>query len=277
MLRPGQSTPTDRQAVALCIPLFHDQQEELLCAMLLAATSQQPAHAMYEAWNNWGPGHLPSLGALVITSERPSPADTLLVAFNAMLLGAAVGRAVLPKALQGVTALARDAGIHGDYVPGRGMATHGPLAVTRSTVADVPAQCSRRSRCSDGDHEPPEDPAMPSGSTGVDGAAKPKQRHVLQDVATLVYQDPLLEELYMQQRVGRAVHVRHGIVVACFVLATLGLCRAGHWSSLAMLLPATISMVAATTATLRGQWYADQHVPRGCCSPDTGACASAAS
>ena len=265
ILRPGQSSPTDHPAVALCIPIFHDKDEELLCAMLLAATSKQTAHTMFEAWSNWGPGRLLPLGAIIITMQRPVPADSLLVTCNALLLGATVGSAILPKALQRITAAARDAGIDGDYVPGRGMVTQRLLPACFDTnnnaqSADVPSYCSPRSSitCSDG-HDPPDDPALPSGSAEVTATeAKVAKRAwvAVQDLSTLVYGDPALEALYMQQSVGRAAHFRHGMLVASFALAAWRCVAVASGPALAMagMLLAALFLLAGTMATMLGRW-----------------------
>lgn len=263
--RPGQPQPTDHPAVALCIPLFHDDQEELLCAMLLAATSKQPAHAMYEAWCNWGQGRLPSLGAVVITTQRPAPADTLLVASNALLLGATVGHAMLPRALQRMTLAAREAGIEGDYVPGRGMVSSQSLlpACFRSSLVDVPTHCSPTSSVGHDDHDPPEDPALPSSSAAVERKARGPASvtkavwRVSQDVSTLVYADPALEALYVQQSLGRAAHARHSIVVVLFAIAAWH-CWSRASTQWALMVLSALCLLAASGASLLGHWYGEQ-------------------
>lgn len=269
VLRHGQSATTDHPASALCIPLFHDQDEGLLCAMLLAATSKQPAHAIFEAWNQWGPSQLSSLGAIVITTEHPAPADTLLVTCNALLLGAAIGGTFLPKAVERIVAAANGAGIRGTYVPGRGMVVQRLLSACVGPVQssiDVPTYCSPRSSItSDGYDEPPEDPALPSCSVSDHHkvSVHTKGVRVVQDVSTLVYADPALEALYMQQSVGSAAHVCHGIVLVCFLLATAWGLRSGFAAAVGMVLAAT-SMLAATVATMLGRWCVSWCGPTPC-------------
>lgn len=116
----------ERPACALCMPLCHDTNQELLCAMLLASNGTDAVHDIFKAWSTWGPARSKIVGTMVITLVQPDAAHATRTACNALLLSAIIGSSIIQTSSTLLKAAAEHAGIRGTYIPGAGFVVPTP-------------------------------------------------------------------------------------------------------------------------------------------------------